>query len=47
MPYKIIGNKIIKKKTNQVVGQSSKPKKYLKVLNAVEHGWRPPKKNGK
>lgn len=43
MPYKIKGNTIVKKNTGKVVGHSSNPKTYLKVLNAVEHGWKPSK----
>ncbi|HRT84648.1 MAG TPA: hypothetical protein P5523_08425 [Bacteroidales bacterium] len=45
MPYKIKGNKVVKKSTGKVVGKSKNPKKYLRVLQAVEHGWR--KKKGK
>ncbi len=41
MPYKIVGNRVIKKDTGEVVGHSKKPKKYLRVLQAVEHGWKP------
>lgn len=37
MPYKIVGNKVVKKNTGKVVGKSSKPKAYLRVLNAIEH----------
>jgi len=44
MPYKIKGNKEVKK-SGKVVGKSKNPKKYLRVLQAVEHGWR--KKKGK
>ena len=44
MPYQIKGNTIIKKDTGEVVGHSSNPKEYLKVLRAVEHGWEPGKK---
>jgi hypothetical protein len=44
MPYKIKGNKIIKKTTGKVVGKSKNPKKYLRVLQAVEHGWKPKRK---
>lgn len=44
MPYKIVGNKVVKKSTGKVVGKSSKPKAYLRVLNAVEHGWSPSKR---
>ena len=44
MPYTIKGNKVVKKTTGKVVGKSKNPKKYLRVLEAVEHGWRPKKK---
>lgn len=47
MPYKIIGNSIVKKDTGKVVGHSADPKKYIRVLQAVEHGWNPPKRKGK
>ena len=43
MPYKIKGNKVIKK-GGKVVGKSKNPKKYLRVLNAIEHGWKPKKR---
>lgn len=36
--YKKVGKKLKKKATTK------KAKKYLKVLNAVEHGWKPKKK---
>lgn len=41
MPYDIKGNTVVKKDTGKVVGHSSNPKKYLRVLQAVEHGWKP------
>ncbi len=41
MPYKIKGNTVVKKDTGKVVGHSKNPEKYLRVLNAVEHGWVP------
>ena len=44
MPYTIKGNKVVKKTTGKVVGKSENPKKYLRVLEAVEHGWKPKKK---
>lgn len=37
MPYKISGNRVVKKGTGKTVGKSKNPKKYLRVLNAVEH----------
>ena len=44
MPYAIKGNKVVKKGTGKLVGKSKNPKKYLRVLQAVEHGWVPGKK---
>ena len=41
MPYKIKGKTVVKSKTGKVVGHSKNPKKYIKVLRAVEHGWKP------
>ena len=43
MPYTIRKGKVIKKNTGKVVGHSSNPKKYLRVLQAVENGWKPKK----
>ena len=43
MPYSIKGNSVIKANSGAVVGHSSNPKKYLRVLQAVEHGWKPSK----
>lgn len=43
MPYKIIGNKVVKKSTGKTVGHSKNPKKYKKVLEAIHHGWKPKK----
>jgi hypothetical protein len=45
MPYKIKGNTVVKKNTGEVVGHSKSPKKYMRVLQAVEHGWKPSKKS--
>lgn len=47
MPYKIKGNSVIKKTTGKVVGHSKNPKKYLRTLQAVEHGWTPTKRKKK
>jgi hypothetical protein len=44
MPYAIKGNTVVKKDIGKVVGHSSNPKKYMRVLQAVEHGWTPPSK---
>ena len=41
MPYAIKDNKVIKKDTGKVVGKSKNPKKYLRTLNAIDHGWKP------
>ena len=48
MPYRIKG-KSVQKKSNgwHKVGKSNKPKKYIKTLRAVEHGWRPTKSRKK
>ena len=43
MPYMVNGKYVLKKATGQVVGKSSNPKKYLRTLNAVEHGFKPKK----
>lgn len=47
MPYKLKGNTVVKADTGKKVGKSKNPKKYLHVLQAVEHGWKPPKKRKK
>jgi len=44
MPYKISGSKVVKKNTGKVVGHSRNPKKYLRTLEAIEHGWKPTNK---
>ena len=44
MPYKLKGNKVVKKDTGKVVGKSKNPKKYLRTLLAIEHGFKPKKK---
>ena len=41
MPYAIKGNMVVKKNTGKVVGHSKNPKRYLRTLQAVEHGWKP------
>ena len=47
MPYAKRGNTVIKKDTGEVVGHSSNPEKYMRVLQAVEHGWKPSGKGKK
>jgi len=47
MPYKVKGNTVVKADSGKVVGHSKNPKKYLRVLQAVEHGWRPKGKKSK
>lgn len=47
MPYAIKGNTVIKKNTGKVVGHSKNPKRYLRTLQAVEHGWKPKGKKAK
>jgi hypothetical protein len=44
MPWKIKGNTVVKADTGKVVGHSKNPKKYLRTLQAVEHGWKPTNK---
>ena len=44
MPYKIVGDKVVKKDSGEVVGRSKNPKKFMRVLQAIHHGWNPPKK---
>jgi len=44
MPYAIKDGTVIKKDSGKVVGHSKNPKKYLRVLEAVEHGWKPKNK---
>ncbi len=41
MPYAIKGRAVVKKNTGKVVGHSKNPKKYIRVLRAIEHGWKP------
>ena len=43
MPYKIKNKSVVRADTGKLVGKSKKPKKYLRVLNAIEHGWTPKK----
>ncbi len=45
MPYAIRGGAVIKKNTGKVVGHSKNPKKYLRTLQAIEHGFKPAHKN--
>lgn len=47
MPYARRGNTVIKKNTGKVVGHSKNPEKYLRVLRAIEHGWKPTGKKKK
>jgi len=47
MPYAIKGKTVVKKNTGEVVGHSENPKKYMRVLQAVEHGWKPKGKKPK
>ncbi len=44
MPYIVRDGAVYKKDSGKKVGSSRNPKKYLRVLNAVEHGWKPKKK---
>jgi len=43
MPYAVKGKTVIRRDTGRVVGHSKNPKKYLRTLNAIEHGFRPSK----
>ncbi len=43
MPYVRKGNTIYKR-GGKKVGTSRSPKKYLRVLRAVEHGYKPSRK---
>lgn len=47
MPYEIKGKAVVKKDSGKVVGHSDNPKKYIKTLRAVEHGWKPTGKKKK
>lgn len=52
MPYKRVGNKIMHKKggkwsVKQTAGSAEKAKSALRLLNAVEHGWKPTGKKSK
>jgi len=44
MPYVIRDGGVYRADTGKKVGKSRNPKKYLRVLNAIEHGWKPKKK---
>lgn len=41
MPYQIQGNTVVKKSTGKVVGHSKNPKRYMRTLQAIEHGFKP------
>lgn len=43
MPYTIKGHTVIRKDTGKVVGHSGDPAKYLRTLQAIEHGFKPNK----
>jgi len=47
MPYAIRGNAVVKSDTGKVVGRSKNPSAYIRVLRAVDHGWRPTRKKRK
>ena len=44
MPYVVRDEAVYRKDTGKLVGRSKSPKRYLRVLNAVEHGWKPSKR---
>lgn len=43
MPYVKKGNAVYRKDTGQLVGHSANPTRYLRTLNAIEHGFVPNK----
>ena len=47
MPYARRGNTVVKKDSGEVVGHSKNPEKYMRTLQAIEHGWEPGKKKMK
>ena len=49
MPYMRKGNTVYKKSGKKKGKSKSKraAKKYLKVLNAIEHGWKPKKRKAR
>jgi hypothetical protein len=46
MPYEVKGKAVYRKDTGKLVGKSKKPKKYLRTLNAIDHGWQPTMRGG-
>ena len=44
MPYVVREGGVYRKDTGKLVGKSSNPKKYLRVLQAAEHGWKASKR---
>lgn len=47
MPYSIKGSNVINKDTGKVVGKTKNPKKYMRTLQAIEHGFVPSKGKSK
>ena len=49
MPYSIRGKSVYKKEGGKLikVGESDDPPKYLRTLQAIEHGFKPSKKKAK
>ena len=47
MPYAIKGKTVYKKNTGEKVGDSANPKRYLRTLQAIEHGWKPSQNRNK
>jgi hypothetical protein len=52
MPYKLNGNKVMHKKggkwsVKQTCSSPEAAKKAMRLLNAVEHGWKPGKSKNK
>lgn len=46
MPY-VVRDDTVYRDTGKRVGRSKNPKKYLRVLQAIEHGWRPSGRKGR
>ena len=49
MPYKVSGNKVMHKKgstwsVKQTCGSHAAAEKAIKLLQGIEHGWKPSKK---
>ena len=47
MPYVVREGAVYRADTGKKVGNSKNPKEYKKVLDAIDHGWVPPKNRKK